>query len=83
MRVVVYMRDGRTCYRIKGRGILRRLVNDEPWNEENGVKVERGTWNPQTGEYVWIVVFVRFLAKGSISHVEQDTGQVGGLGEAA
>jgi hypothetical protein len=53
MKLLVYMRDGRTVFAIAGRGTLARLVNVEPWSEEvKSVPVMRGTWNPTSGEYV-------------------------------
>jgi hypothetical protein len=72
MNLLVYMRDGRTVYYVRGRGTLARLVGAEPWGEHKGVEVARGTWNPATGEYVWTRnVPLRFLAKGSIGVVEE------------
>lgn len=71
MRLLVYLRDGRTVYMIKGRSVLAQLVGVEPWGEHHGIDVQRGTWNPTTGEYHWRGVRVRHLAKGSISHVEE------------
>jgi hypothetical protein len=73
VRLLVFMRDGRTVYRVKGRGVLARLVRVEPWHEEPGALVDKGVWNPTTGEYLWTVqAKLRFIAKGSISHVEED-----------
>ena len=73
MRLLVFLRDGRTVYRVKGRGALARLVRAEPWHEEPGVFVDKGIWNPTTGEYIWTIqVKLRALAKNSISHVEED-----------
>jgi hypothetical protein len=78
VRLLVYMRDGRTVYRLQGRAALARLVSKEPWHEEPGVLVDRGTWNPTTGEYVWLAQLrVRFISKGSIASVEEDSRQAG------
>ena len=74
MKLLVYMRDGRTVYRISGRGNFAKLVGQEPWHEEKSIEVGRGIWNPITGEYVWTPVRIRFIAKGSIGVVEQDMG---------
>ena len=75
MKLRVYMRDGRTVYRVMGRGNLAKLVGDEPWNEKPGIEVVRGIWNPLVGEYVWLRgIRLRFIAKGSIGVVEEDTG---------
>jgi hypothetical protein len=71
VRLLVYLRDGRTVYMIKGRAVLSQLVGAEPWGEHRGVNADRGTWNPTTGDYNWRTVRLRHLAKGSISHVEE------------
>lgn len=71
MKLLVYLRDGRTCYLIAKRGILRELVGDEPWHEKGSARVLRGTWNPTAGEYVWTVAYLRWIAKGTISVVEE------------
>lgn len=74
MRLLVYMRDGRTVYKIVGRGFLAKLVRGEPWDEDRkGGVVGRGIWNPATGEYVWMAVRLQWLSKNSISVVEEDT----------
>jgi hypothetical protein len=73
VKLLVYLRDGRTVYRLTGRGMLAKLVGREPWHEEKGCHVERGIWNPETGEYVWTPIRLRFVAKNSISVVEEDT----------
>jgi hypothetical protein len=72
MRLLVYIRDGRTCYRLTGRKNLMRLLQTEPWHEEPGITVERGIWNPETGLYVWTFAKVRYIAKGSIGVIEED-----------
>ena len=46
----------------------------EPWHDEPSLRVARGIWNPVTGEYVWTAVPLRFIAKGSISVVEEARG---------
>jgi hypothetical protein len=72
MRLLVYMRDGRTVYLVIGRGNLNKLVGREPWHEDGGFEVARGIWNSLTGEYIWTRgVRLRFLAKGSIGVVEE------------
>jgi hypothetical protein len=71
VRLLVYMRDGRTVYQLIGRGALAKLVNQEPWHEKPGVDVQRGIWNPITGLYAWARVRIRFIAKASISVVEE------------
>jgi len=76
MKLLVYLKDGRTVIRIEGRGILAQLVRAEPWHEKPGVSATKGTWNPHTGEYNWHrQVYVRYIASSSISHVEEDRGQ--------
>ncbi len=76
MKLLVFMKDGRTVYMIEKRGVLSELCRDEPWHEQPGATVVKGIWNPTTGEYLWQRnVRLRFLAKGSISHVEEDHGQ--------
>lgn len=73
MRLLVHMRDGRTVFRIIGRGVLAQLCRAEPWHEEKGVYADRGTWNPATGEYVWTTkIRLRQIAKASISFVEEE-----------
>jgi hypothetical protein len=76
VKLLVYLRDGRTCYVIEGRGKLAELVNQEPWHEGKSLKVVRGIWNPAKGEYAWNVVFLRSIAKGSIGVVEEARGIV-------
>jgi hypothetical protein len=73
MRLFVYMRDGRTVYRLTRRGDFAKLVGQEPWHEEKSVDVGRGIWNPSIGEYVWTPVRIRYIAKASICSVEEDT----------
>lgn len=54
MKLLVHMKDGRTCFSLTGRGVLGRLVKAEPWGEDmKSVRVERGIWNPINGEYLW------------------------------
>jgi hypothetical protein len=73
MKLLLYMRDGRTVYRLTGRGNLMKLIREEPWHDQPGLTVERGIWNPETGEYVWRAgIRIRFIAKGSISVVEEE-----------
>ncbi len=71
MNLLVYLRDGRTVYLLEKRGRLRQLVGEEPWHEGPGVRVVRGIWNPNTGEYIWTSVSLRHIAKSSISVVEE------------
>ena len=72
MRLLVYIKDGRTCYRITGRGHLAALVRAEPWHENRAVTAEKGLWNSETGEYFWAPIQLRHIARGAISHVEED-----------
>lgn len=74
MKLLVYLRDGRTVYRITGRQNLAVLLRRDPAHEERHIAVERGIWNPETGEYVWLdkPIRLRFLAKNSVSSVEED-----------
>ena len=72
MRLLVYMKDGRTVYRIVGRGKFAQLLKRALTDEDRSLVVERGIWNPTTGEYVWRVVKLRFLNTSSISCVEED-----------
>jgi len=74
MKIFVYLRDGRTVYLIEKRGRLKQLVNVEPWHEQESVPVVRGIWNPERGEYEWERARVRFIAKASISVVEECRG---------
>lgn len=72
MKLLVYMRDGRTVYYLTGRSNLRQLMNPDPANEGQSVLAVRGIWNPTTGEYVWTRgIRLRFIAKGSIGSVEE------------
>lgn len=74
MRLLVYMKDGRTVYLLERRRRLAELVGGEPHHEGDSVTAVRGIWNPHTGEYVWSSVPVRHLAKGSIAVVEEARG---------
>ncbi len=72
MRLLVYMKDGRTVYRIVGRAKLAILLNRELTDEDRSLPVDRGIWNPTTGEYVWRGIRIRFINKGSIAVIEED-----------
>lgn len=74
MKLLVYLRDGRTVYLIEKRGRLRQLVGDEPWHEGASTFAVKGIWNPTTGEYVWSRVQLRHISKSSISVVEDAHG---------
>jgi hypothetical protein len=71
VKLLVYLRDGRTVYRLRGRKVLARLVRLDPWHEEQGSVVDRGIWNHDTGEYNWLQLRIRHIAAHSISHVEE------------
>ena len=72
MKLLVYLRDGRTCLALAGRGQLHALTKGEPWHENKGIPVVRGTWNPTTGTYVWRPnVVVRYISHGTIAWVEE------------
>lgn len=74
MKLLIYMRDGRTVYRITGRANLAKLLQRDATDEDRSLLVARGIWNPATGEYVWTpAVRLRYIAKGSISVIEEDT----------
>lgn len=75
MKLLVYMRDGRTCYALTGRGQLAALFSERgkgPAHERPSIEVVRGIWNPHTGAYLWQPgVRLRFIARGSIAFVEE------------
>ena len=72
MKLLVYLRDGRTVFALKGRGELARLISREPAHEERGAVADRGIWNPENGDYVWTSgIRTGFIAKGSISYVQE------------
>jgi hypothetical protein len=72
VKILVYMRDGRTVYRIAKRGLLAELLTREPAHEERGIAVERAYWNPVTGTFTfWHEVRLRFLSKNSVAVVEE------------
>lgn len=74
MKILVYLRDGRTVYLIVGRGSLARLLGRDPAHEGDPVPVARGIWNPAIGEYVWTrSINLRYLSKNSVGHVEEPT----------
>lgn len=72
MRLLVYMKDGRTCYRIVGRGKLGSLIGRDGTDDNGSLFVEKGIWNPETGDYVWRGARLRHIASNSISHIEED-----------
>jgi hypothetical protein len=74
MRLLVYMKDGRTVFLLEKRSRLGALVRREPDHESDSVGAARGIWNPHTGEYVWSHVPVRYIAKNSIAFVEEARG---------
>jgi len=73
VKLLVYLRDGRTVYKIERRHVLAKLLSSDPHNENPSVAAVRGTWNPETGEYMWERVSLRHIAKNSVSVVEEDT----------
>lgn len=80
MKVLVYMKDGRTVYLLQRRAELSRLVTRQVEHEgddarsSTSVPAVRGIWNPHTGEYVWTRIPLRYVAKGSIAAVEEARG---------
>jgi hypothetical protein len=75
VRILVYLRDGRTVYLLEKRSTLNKLVNGgEPWHENESISVVRGIWNPEAREYVWKAIPLRYIAKASISVVEEARG---------
>lgn len=70
MRILVYLRDGRTCYVLRGRAELGRLLRSKPDHEDEPVVCVKGTWNPTTGTYNW-VPGTRLRHIGQVSHVEE------------
>jgi hypothetical protein len=76
MRILVYLRDGRTVYLIDGRAKLARLASREPWSEgaNDGIAAVRGIWNHETRDWDWQRVVLRYVAKSTISHVEEARG---------
>lgn len=73
MKLLVYMRDGRTVFALRGRSQLAELMSEKsgPAHERPSVEVVRGTWNPITGSYVWQpAIRIRFIARASIAWVE-------------
>jgi hypothetical protein len=86
VKLLVYLRDGRTVYALIGRGQLRDLTSEKrgPGHEDEPVIVVRGTWHPGLRAFEWQPnVRVRWIARGSISHVEEgDPNQAAGGGAA-
>lgn len=74
MKILVYMRDGRTCYLLRNRKQLRELIHTKPDGEHTSVPVVRGIWNPHAGEYSWLRVPLRHVPVSSIGVVEEATG---------
>lgn len=71
MKLLVYLRDGRTVYFLEKRGRLMQLTTGDSWHEGESIRVARGIWNPITGEYTWRAVLLRHIATNSISVVEE------------
>lgn len=72
MRILVYMRDGRTVYYFQRRKDLGAVLSKPAEHEGDGVVVVRGVWNPATGEYAWSrSITIRHLDRRSISVVEE------------
>lgn len=82
MKLLVYMKDARTVFALRGRAELARLISEKrgPAHEEEPLVVVRGIWNPLTGLYVWQPgIRLRFLARGSVAAVEEgDPNRAGG-----
>lgn len=73
MKLLVYLRDGRTVYFLEKRGRLRQLTGSKPGHEGESYRVARGIWNPILGQYGWKAVLLRHIATNSISVVEEAT----------
>lgn len=71
MKILVYMRDGRTCYLLRNRKQLRDLIGTKPDGEHPSVPAVRGIWNPHESEYVWQRVPLRHVPASSIGVVEE------------
>ncbi|MCW3018624.1 MAG: hypothetical protein JWN10_932 [Solirubrobacterales bacterium] len=73
MRIRVYIRDGHTCYRLAKRSDLGDLITREPHGAKPSKEVEVAYWNGSEAAYGAFVPWrLRFIAKGSISTVEED-----------
>jgi hypothetical protein len=73
MRIRVYLRDGRTCYRLAKRGQLADLLTREPAEDSRRSQdCERAIYNPLTGELTFTPVRLRHIARASISVIEED-----------
>lgn len=75
MRILVYMRDGRTVYLLEKRSHLNLLLHREPDSTVGpSTAAVRGIWNPDTREYEWQRVHLRHIARNSVSVVEEARG---------
>lgn len=73
MRIRLFMRDGRTCYRLAKRADLGDLVKRSPENENRSIVAEVAFWNPMLGELSdFREVRIRAISKGSIGWVEEE-----------
>ena len=75
MRLLVFMRDGRTVYRIRRRHDLAQLVRATAWDDQDTTVIwaDRGIWSTADGDHSWLnQVKLRHISPGSISHVELD-----------
>lgn len=82
MKLLVYMKDGRTVYALRGRGEFFKLIDEKrgPAHQEDPVIVVRGTWLPDACRYRWEPnVRLRYIARNSVSLVEEgDPNQASG-----
>lgn len=71
MRVRVYMKDGRTCYRLAGVEELNTLIRADPTSAP-ALDAERAYWN--AGQALWHFEPIRVVSldRESISVVEED-----------
>lgn len=73
MRIRVYMRDGRTCYRMAKRADLRDLLKRQPDDEQTTMSAEVAMFNGVASVFGdFKPCGLRFIARGSIACVEHD-----------
>jgi len=80
MRIRVYMKDGRTCYRLASVEVLHALINASPASSDwlgnaappEAVDAERAYWNGSTGLWHFEPIRVLSIDRGSIAVVEED-----------
>lgn len=72
----MFIKDGRTCYRLAKRSQLADLVQRSPTDDSHrSIDAEVAWWDSQARTLDFVPVRLRYIGKGAISCVEEDPRQ--------